>query len=179
MGGAISAKSHGQITPKISRGAPNIMCKKDVILFNHQQVSRHFAFFQLSPGHFPAKDCKILPIVQFDQHKATAQVLSKLTRWIKDAFSYYNQGDKIYVPQHECGMIGGFQGKQKLRGLCRSALRNEDCCTLWVIYILRCAWSSGGTPDPRPLGPGFETRCTQVWGAFILHLIARRPVRLP
>ncbi len=25
--------------------------------------------------------------------------------------------------------------------------------------------------------PGFETQCVQVWGPFILHLVARRPVR--
>ncbi len=41
----------------------------------------------------------------------------------------------------------------------------------------RCTWSSGGTLDFRPLGPGFETQCIQVWGPFILHLIARRLVR--
>ncbi len=32
-------------------------------------------------------------------------------------------------------------------------------------------WSRGKTLDFRPLGPRFETRCFQVWGTFIHHLI--------
>ncbi len=40
----------------------------------------------------------------------------------------------------------------------------------------RCAWSSSRTLVFRPLGPGFETRCIQVWGTFILRLIVQQPV---
>ncbi len=33
-----------------------------------------------------------------------------------------------------------------------------NCVEAW------CTWSSGRTLHFRPLGPGFETRCIQVWG---------------
>ncbi len=52
-----------------------------------------------------------------------------------------------------------------------------ELCFVCLFKIHHIAWWSGRTLDFRPLGTGFNTRCIQVWGTFILHLIVRRPVR--
>ncbi len=127
----------------------------------HIQWHKKFFFFCIhrASAHTTTKACIVRRYQQYTLHKHTV--------WVKRPTAHVCSKTKWGGPV-ALTLCWTFWDQYGL-----VANGNVADVTCLQSVVSRCAWSSG-----RTLGSGFETRCMQVWGTFILCLIARWPVRL-